>query len=60
MKVQIGVCQKCHKPFYLADARYGKGREYGEHPDQRFAPCGHNVDWFGLTIRWLEVPAKVA
>jgi len=31
--------------------KYGKGREYGQHPEHRYCPCcGQSIDWFGFKI----------
>ena len=24
----------------------GRGRSFGQHPDHRYAQCGHSIDWF--------------
>jgi hypothetical protein len=34
--------------------KYGKGREYGQHPEHRYCPCcGQSIDWFGHKILWI-------
>ena len=31
--------------------KWGKGREYGEHPEHRYCPrCHVSIDWYGYSI----------
>jgi len=45
---------KCGCCGYLGlecEFKYGKGREYGQHPEHRYCPrCGSSIDWYGYGI----------
>lgn len=46
-KIQPGEygCVVCGRIAPKGEFRPGRGRSFGEHPDQQFCTCGHNITW---------------
>lgn len=48
-------CASCRAIYESQDAQYGKGRQYGQHPEHKYCPkCGVDLDWYG----WRYVSAE--
>lgn len=41
------TCGGCGLLYHVQELRSGRGRHLGEHPEHRYAPCGHSQDWHG-------------
>jgi hypothetical protein len=48
------ACGYCRQPYHVRMVYPGRGRHLGEHPEHRYAPCGHSQDWFGSTAVYVE------
>lgn len=39
--------------------KWGKGKEYGQHPEHRYCPkCSQSIDWHGYGVFWEEEGEK--
>lgn len=53
---QCGYCGYKAPEYMFA---YGRGREYGEHPEHRYCPqCHQSIDWYGYGIFWVSEQAS--
>jgi len=43
----LRACGACGQVYRSGQLRDGRGRHLGEHPEHRFAPCGHAQTWYG-------------
>lgn len=54
--MRIIQCGYCGYKDYEDAFEYGRGREFGEHPEHRYCPrCGQSIDWVGYGIFWEEI-----
>lgn len=45
VRYACGCCEKV-----ITETHWGRGKPHGEHPDHRYAQCGHSLTWFPATI----------
>lgn len=44
------MCARCRHVGDSTEFRFGRGRQYGEHPEHRYCPaCGESIDWYGYS-----------
>lgn len=48
------TCGACGALYHVGALRPGRGRHLDEHPEHRYAPCGHSQDWHGWAPAYVE------
>lgn len=49
--MRIIECGYCGYRDFEDAFEYGRGREYGEHPEHRYCPrCFNSIDWHGFGV----------